>query len=445
MGGGKGKTQEAARNRSRETVALEHQRAAELHNELQSRLTGIKADTYGEGGSSSLAKAGAVNLRDTGGYDTSAVERLRSNAGNLAITGGYDPEILSSLRQQVSRYSTTGGYEPGVLSGLRDTARTNAITGGYDPDSLNLLRRHTEDFIKGGGYDEAGLSRVRGFQDTLGGEEGYGREGYQRLADTGGFTPEQEQEYLQFALSPTQAVYARNRDEIGRRVALQGGYSPGFDAGTARAARRESQDLQQAGLAGRTSLEEQKRRGVEIGLGGLASTRAAIEGARTNKAQLAAQLEGDIASGRLRGGELSRGLETDFAGRRLAGAEGERGLESDVASRALTGQANAADLERLVASGRIAGAGEARAVESNLASGRAAGQDALQRYLNTGVQSLNSTDLLGLQNRLQAGNISMEDAQLLAGIARDQKGLFEQVMQGISTVGGAVAGIGAAF
>lgn len=266
-----------------------------------------------------------------------------------------------------------------------------ANTGGFDPVQLNKVRTANDNIGITGGYDPNELSKIRTSQDSLGGSEGYGREGYQSLADTGGYTDEQKTAFLESSMAPVRAAYSRNHDEAGRRLAIQGGYSPGFDSGMDRMARHETQDLSQANLTGRVNLDSAIQNNKLAGLGGLERTRSAM------------------------------GSE------KLAGINSKIGLESNVA-------------------GNKIGANNANAsLESSVAQGKIAGQDALQRYLNTGIAALNQNDILTLQNRLQSGQMSQADAQLLEHLAAQQKSTYDQIMQGVQVGAGAVAGIAGAF
>jgi len=76
--------------------------------------------------------------------------------------------------------------------------------------------------------------------------------------------------------------------------------------------------------------------------------------------------------------------------------------------------------------------------------GEIAGQELLQRFSQFGVAALSDVDVNELRNRLQSGQMSQADAQLLRDLAAQDKTLFDKVMQGIGTAGGAAAGILAA-
>lgn len=175
--------------------------------------------------------------------------------------------------------------------------------------------------------------------------------GYKNFAETGGFDPVQKESFLRKATAPVAAIYNRTKDELKRRMALQGGYMPGFDSSAAKITRHAAIEGSNAALGANVELANQVRSGKALGLQGQQS----------------------IAEAQQRG--------------------------------------------------------------------RIAGQDALQRVSQFGVSALSDVDITDLRNRLQTGQMSQNDAQLLAMLAAQDKTMFEKVMQGISTVGGATAGI----
>jgi hypothetical protein len=193
--------------------------------------------------------------------------------------------------------------------------------------------------------------------------EGRGREGYQSLADTGGFTEGQRTSFLRRATAPIAAFYNRTRDEISRKRALQGPYGTGFDSADARAVRQGAQEGAQASLRGNVALDEQVRSGRLAGLTGLERTRAAAgrEGLDIETTRAADQQTRDIAS-----------------------------------------------------------------------------QNALNRIYEFGVAGLNEIDRLELQNRLQSGQLSQQDAQLLSIIASQDRSLYDNIVATANVATGAL-------
>ena len=104
---------------------------------------------------------------------------------------------------------------------------------------------------------------------------GRGREGYNNLATTGGMTPEQQAAYLRQGTAPVKAIYSNLQDEANRRLAITGGYSPTFGAGTARMVRAGANDAAEAGLNSTNSLNTMLTKNKLEGLQGLERTREA--------------------------------------------------------------------------------------------------------------------------------------------------------------------------
>ena len=106
----------------------------------------------------------------------------------------------------------------------RKTAQTAATgqleTGGFDPGVTEKVRT---------GIEESKAPATRLAADT--GFSGAGREGYQEFATTGGFSPEQADRFRRAGTRAVPAIYGRAKEEGERRLALQGGYSPGFESG----------------------------------------------------------------------------------------------------------------------------------------------------------------------------------------------------------------------
>lgn len=112
------------------------------------------------------------------------------------------------------------------------------------------------------------------------------REGYGKFAETGGFTPEQISAIRARGISPVRSVYANAERNVNRQRALQGGYSPGFGALTARMAREQGQSIADASTNVEASLAGLVQQGKLRGLSGLAGIGEAQAG-RQQQMQLA--------------------------------------------------------------------------------------------------------------------------------------------------------------
>lgn len=261
------------------------------------------------------------------------------------------------------------------------------ILGKGLPESMEAARTGATTLGTTGGVEE-GVGRTTTGVGNVPKEEidtsGRGYEGYEELSKTGGFKPGESEQFLRRATAPTAAIYGANKDELNRRTALQGGWMPGFGASADRLARHAAQAGSEASMSGNLELNRQIREGKLAGMGGMERIRGEAE-----KERLARQEMGQ--KGRLAEEELTQ-----------------------------KGRLSEAELKQ---------------------KGQVAGQELLQRYNQFGAAALNEVDVNELRNRLQSGNISQGDSQLLAQLSAQNKTLFDNIMQGVSAVGGATAGI----
>lgn len=250
--------------------------------------------------------------------------------------GGGKKEALQSKAETTSS-SAVEAEKLGATNLQSELEKRRSIVGSDLPEVTKSTATGATDLRASGGFDPKVIDPIRS--------------GYTDLSTTGGFSPTDKTNFLRKAISPVTALYSRAKDELIRRKAIQGGYSPGFDASTARVTR-------QAANAGAD-----------------ASLNANVD------------LAGQVRTGKVTG---------------------------------LQGQANLAGMEQ---------------------QGKIAGQDALQRFTTGGIAALSDVDVNEMRNRLQTGQMSQADAQLLTQLASQHKSLFDQIMQGVSAVGGATAGI----
>ena len=359
--------QRQAERVSRQTRQREQAAASALESQLGARRATVSEGLFGEGGDFAANRAGARDLRETGGYDQNEVGRIRGSLGDIG----------SSYKQ----LGETGGFDP---SKIRE--RLGNIGSGY------------EEFSETGGFDP---SRIRGLL-------GESEEGYRDFAKTGGFSDEQRQSFLRRGTAPTAAIYSSLRDRLNRGRALQGGYSPGFGGSSARLARHAAQAGSEASLNANVDLESQIRQGRALGLGGLGDT------ARTQQGLEESLREGRHAglTGQERLAGQEQGLEESLRQGRVTGLQGQQGVTA-----------------------------QEQNLEGNIAAGRRAGQDALDRVTRLGVSALTQTDIASLQNRMQSGQLGQADSQLLARLASQDRGLFDNIIAGV----GAAAGAATAF
>jgi len=174
----------------------------------------------------------------------------------------------------------TGGYDPSVLSGLRDTAQGFVNTGGFDPTKLADAYS---------GYDKA-------------------QAGYEDLATTGGYTPEQGQAFIRQATEGTESTYGSLADQAKRASIATGGQ--GTTGAISQMARQLSQAQGKNTLDAEVALNERQTANKLSGLGG-----------ETNVAGGKAALTSAVASGKRAAETIQQNLEGSVAGGKLQASQ----------------------------------------------------------------------------------------------------------------------------
>lgn len=334
-------------------------------------------------------------------------KKKRQQAAEDASRKAAETERANAARLQTELDQRRALITPNLSNNIQ-TTRTGAVdiatTGGYDPTQVRNTPTYTPRDIPT--YTNPG--EIDAFDPSKVDISNRGFEGYEDLSRTGGFSPIEKDNFLRRALSPVSAMYSRVKDELARRGAIQGGYSPGFTASNARFLRQEAIAGSEASLGANVNLSNQIRTGKELGLAGM---------------------------GRVR----------DEAGREALTA---RGQNIDARGQIIDANAIARGQDITARGQEIDSNTTARQQDINqqnaISGGRVAGQDLLQKYNELGVSALSDVDVNDLRNRLQSGQMSQADAQLLTQLAAQDKTLFEKIMQGVGVAAGAVAGVAGA-
>lgn len=95
---------------------------------------------------------------------------------------------------------------------------------------------------------------------------------YRNFADTGGYSDADVRDLRERGVSPIRAVYANAQQGVNRQRALQGGYSPSYNATIAKMAREQAPQLANATTNVNAGLAEQIRNGRLAGASGLSQT-----------------------------------------------------------------------------------------------------------------------------------------------------------------------------
>lgn len=193
---------------------------------------------------------------------TSAIdqERARQQAQSDQMRSYMIPE-----RMNEQQFST--GLRGDIVSGYKNLASGQDATG----NQLAGLGS-----FGGGGYaptlvsldpSQAGLeSRYKGLSGNLEGAAA----GYKNFADTGGYSTSDIANTRSRGVEPVGAFYSNLKNTMATRNAVQGGYSPGMTASTARLARASAQESGKAARDTELGLQDAIRQGKIAGLGGMA-------------------------------------------------------------------------------------------------------------------------------------------------------------------------------
>ncbi len=100
------------------------------------------------------------------------------------------------------------------------------------------------------------------------GSSGNPIQGFQRFADTGGYSPQDMSNLRARGVSPIRAAYANAEREVGRQRSLQGGYAPNAIATQAKMAREQGQSMADATQNVEAGIVNQRNANMLSGLGG---------------------------------------------------------------------------------------------------------------------------------------------------------------------------------
>lgn len=237
--------------------------------------------------------------------------------------------------------------------------------------------------------------------------------GYQKFADTGGFSPQDVQDLRARAIGPTRSIYSSAQANVNRQRGLQNGYAPNAIAAQAKMARDESQQISDANVNTNTSLASMIQQGKLAGLGGLSSTGLAGRGQDISmRGQDLNQALG------LRGQDINSALTQ--RGQNLSGIEGmsslygaSPGLASTFGNQALA--ANGQSLEAQNMQNQLAlGLIQAQQRQNQIPSNFQQGLGNLGSLFNLGGAAANAFN--GLSNMFkpgqgQSGTVGMQNGQ----------------------------------
>lgn len=102
--------------------------------------------------------------------------------------------------------------------------------------------------------------------------------GYQDWAKTGGYSDMDIANMRARGMAPVRAAYANANRDVDRKVALQGGYSPGYGVLKSRLAREQSSAMSDASTNIEAALAQMRNEGRRFGMAGQSSLYSATPG-----------------------------------------------------------------------------------------------------------------------------------------------------------------------
>ncbi len=256
--------------------------------------------------------------------------------------GGWIKDTRKKQEQQyggfADRFKGYGEEAYGYGKGLRDfvTDQYKGLLspaeggvggggGGYEPDTSSLS--NYESWFKNVG--ETGATTPEQLENL----RGYGV--FKDFANTGGFSDADQANYRARGLSGVPSLYEGMRRDLGNRMAVSGGYGPGFDYAGSQLARDRARSIADTNLGVETNLANMIREGRKWGASSGSGAEQNILDRQMNAMGQGSGLAQAIANQRASAAASSRaGSQEDFRNRmailgELRGLRGETGAEMD--------------------------------------------------------------------------------------------------------------------
>lgn len=290
----------------------------------------------------------------------------------------------------------TGGYDPEAYAKVSANNEKNQQTGGYNAEALASLRNRTAGNAQSGGYTADELARLNnGIGGMDEGQVGVVRGAYGDLIKTGGLSDTAADAMRRQAAGTTQSIYATLGSKLARAQSIAGAGGAGGE--TAQMARQAAQAGAVATTGANAEIGKIRQSGIVAGTGGLANFETGVGAG--NRAGIQA-----VAEGRLKGTDQELNLESNVAKGTLQASQANQDLASGAAQ------------QRIQAAGGLV----------NL-------YNASPGYVTDMVKSI-----IDVQN--SGGQLNNQQAQIMQELSKNP-GLFDNIMKGITTVGGAVTGV----
>lgn len=360
----------------------ERNKAKDMTQENYSRATsqGTKNDEQFQG------MLGEARGRATDAYD-SASGGYKSFMGS---TGSYDPDAYKKVSGQNDKNIATGGYDPEQLSKIRAQSQTNINTAGYQPGDVSKINAN---------YDKLTANGMGGINEKSAGDI---RAGYGTLAKTGGIDDPTADAMRRQTASGVASVYSTLGSNMVRKNAAQGFGGGGGE--TAQMARQLGNTQGEALTGVNAEIGKLRQTGTIAGLGGLSE------------------------------------FEQGAAGGQRAAVAGQSQFAGDQARNVITASGQAADIEANKAKGTLQASGAEQDLATGAAQQRIASAGGMAQLYSADPGYVTNMVKSILDSQQTTGNLTSQQAQIMEELSK-QPGLFQNIMQGITTIGGAAAGV----
>lgn len=340
------------------------------------------------------------------GISTTGRNNLIEGYSGLGTAGTLAPQSISTRPIDVGELKTT-------LPRLREFADT----GGFTPERTSSIMENVgglKEFGRTGGLSSENINRMRGMG------------GFDEFAATGGIDPTQRANIRAKAISPIGSYATGTRDELSRRLALQGGYGPGFDSANRALQRDTSRAIADTSLNAELGIQDRVNEGRRFGISGIAGTEAGLAGLQS----------GNKLAGMQAAGNMELNLQDSISRYRAAGLSMEQAT-----ARALA-EFDSMNVGNEMQAGMFNAGNQMQADQFNINNAqnvRMAGLGGLQNIYGSDVGQYQSE--LDRRNQLLGGGTQANLGYLgQQGQLGMQPGVGSNIMKGIGTAAG-IAGM----
>lgn len=378
---------------------------------------------YGNERTESTARLGSI---DTATPKTGLSEGYKALGGSSTPIGNISYEDV-----KYNPIANAGNIDTGLLKNVNTDWTAFGKDGGIDTTSLERMRG-------GGGFEKLATGNIT--NDSRSRMRGLG--GYEEFAKDGGYNEAARADIRSSALRPISALGSGLTQELDRRRAVQGGFSPGFDASSRALMRDTGRGMSEASVNARLAVQDRVNAGRQWGIGGLSNSELGI-----NQLESGNILAG--STGLAQSENAAQGLRTGNMIRGMAGAESSAGTIGNFDSRNIDNQnnVNMFNAGNELSSGQFNANNRLGTARSNvdIASGNRDNAQGMAMAGLGGLQGLYNTDVNREQAEIDRG-LGITDSRTNAdlGYLQNRTGLATRPGIGGNIMQLAGAGAGAA-